>query len=264
MVLLAAGPARSASLVPTGGPLAALARPEADGIAAPTPAPLGRATYAAGPAQFRAYWVDAFGDGIYTQAQIDQLVADAKAANLNAIVAQVVRRGDCFCNKAGLPRTEAPIAPLPFDPLQSLIDSAHAQGIEVHAWVIAMGMWQGATPPADPSHIFNQHGPAASGQANWIDYRSDGADSLGNEFFLDPGNPDAAAWVVSVATAIARSYAVDGLNLDRIRYPDGHLGALVPSWPTTRPPSRGFSRRPAGPTDPSRPIRSGPSGGATK
>ncbi|HYO52391.1 hypothetical protein [Archangium sp.] len=48
------------------------------------------------PAQFRAYWVDAFGEGLYTPAQIDKLVAAAKATNMNAIVAQVGRRGDCF------------------------------------------------------------------------------------------------------------------------------------------------------------------------
>jgi len=83
-----------------------------------------------GGGQLRAFWVDAFGDGIYTQAQIDQLVTDVKAANMNAIVAQVVRRGDCFCNRSSLPRTAvAGVSPAPFDPLQSLIDAAHAQGI---------------------------------------------------------------------------------------------------------------------------------------
>jgi uncharacterized lipoprotein YddW (UPF0748 family) len=181
--------------------------------------------------QLRAFWVDAFGDGIYTQAQIDQLVADVKAANMNAIVAQVVRRGDCFCNRSSLPRTAAAgVSPAPFDPLQSLVDAAHAQGIQVHAWIIATGVWQGATTPADPSHAFNLHGPATSGTANWIDYRSDGASNLTNEYFIDPGHPDAAAYIVDMATSIARSYNVDGINLDRIRYPDGNFGTNVPSW----------------------------------
>jgi len=52
------------------------------------------ATAAAATPQFRALWVDAFGDGIFTEAQIDELVTYTKGANLNAIVAQVVRRGD--------------------------------------------------------------------------------------------------------------------------------------------------------------------------
>jgi len=180
--------------------------------------------------QLRAFWVDAFGDGIYTQAQIDQLVADVQAANMNAIVAQVVRRGDCFCNRSSLPRTSvAGVTPAPFDPLQALIDAAHARGIQVHAWIITTGIWQGPALPTDPAHAFNQHGPAATGAANWIDYRSDGASNLNNEYFIDPGHPDAASYIVSMATSIARSYNVDGINLDRIRYPDGNIASL-PSW----------------------------------
>src|SRR5437870_1072094 len=37
-------------------------------------------------------------------------------------------------------------------------------------------------------------------------------------------------WVANAATSIVRNYNVDGINLDRIRYPDGNLGSLVPSW----------------------------------
>ena len=45
---------------------------------------------AAAPAgQFRAYWVDAFGDGLFSEAQIDTVIAATKAANLNAIVGRV-------------------------------------------------------------------------------------------------------------------------------------------------------------------------------
>src|SRR5207244_2066166 len=51
-----------------------------------------------------------------------------------------------------------------------------------------------------------------------------------DEYFIDPGHSDAAAYIVSMATSIARSYDVDGINLDRIRYPDGNLGTNVPSW----------------------------------
>src|SRR5438552_2398533 len=179
--------------------------------------------------QFRAFWADAFGDGIYEQGQVDALVAATKAAHANAIVAQIVRRGDCFCLRSGLPVTEEAIA-AGFDPLQSLITTAHAQGVEVPAWVIATAMWNKSTAPKDPAHVFNQHGPSASGTANWVLSRSDGQTRLGDDWLLDPGHPDAAAWVVNMATSIVRNYDVDGINLDRIRYPDGNLGSLVPSW----------------------------------
>ena len=193
-------------------------------VLAPLPA------IAAPVSQFRAFWVDAFGDGLNDEGQIDSVVAATKAANLNAIVAQVVRRGDCWCNHSLAPRTDVLTVPPPFDPLTSLVAKAHAQGIEVHAWIIATGMWKGSTAPRDAQHIFNLHGPAATGGANWLDVRSDGATQLGDEYLLDPGHPDAAQWVVDVATSLVANYDIDGINLDRIRYPDGNLGTNVPSW----------------------------------
>lgn len=185
------------------------------------------------PPQFRAFWVDAFGPGIYTEAQIDQLVAEAKAANMNAIVAQVGRRGDCFCNRAIMPRTQAAIDPMPFDPLQSLIDKAHAQGLQVHAWVIATAIWNSVTPPLDPNHVFNTHGISQTLENNWLMLRYDGANRAGADYLLDPGHPDAADYIVKMYTSIVANYDVDGINFDRIRYPDYNLvisGTTVPSW----------------------------------
>ena len=184
--------------------------------------------------QFRAYWVDAFGDDLFDAPRIDAIVAGTKAAGLNAIIVQAVRRGDCFCNRASVPRTDqAGLAPFPFDPLQTLIDKAHAQGIEVHAWVIATAFWRtGGAPatPASPAHPFNQHGPSATGYANWLMSRDDGAMQAAADWLVDPGHPDAAQWIVDTATSIVANYQVDGINLDRIRYPDGNSQVGVPTW----------------------------------
>lgn len=184
----------------------------------------GRAT-AAGEEQFRAYWVDAFGEGIFTPEQIDELVADAKAGNFNALVVQVGRRGDCFCNNAVMPRTQAFIDPLPYDPLQTLIDRAHAEGIEVHAWIIATAIWNSGTAPRDLNHVYNTHGPSKTGYDNWVMPRYDG--SRPGDTYLDPGHPAAADYIVSMYTSVVENYDVDGINFDRIRYPDGQLAA----WP---------------------------------
>jgi uncharacterized lipoprotein YddW (UPF0748 family) len=108
--------------------------------------------------EVRAYWVDAFGEGLFTPLEIDTLVAAVQAAHMNAIVAQVGRRGDCFCNDAAMPRTQAAIDTAPYDPLRTLIEKAHAKGIEVHAWIITTGMWNSGTAPTDPTHAFNTHG----------------------------------------------------------------------------------------------------------
>ncbi len=202
---------------------AALAAPQREGSEPEAAA----ASLAAAPGQFRAFWVDAFGPGLYTEAEIDKLVAEAKAANLNAIVAQIGRRGDCFCNRGVMPRTDqAGVTPAPFDPLQTLIEKAHAQGIEVHAWIITTAVWNKATPPASPDHVFNTHGPSTTGRDNWLMVRSDGATRGGADYYLDPGHPDAADYIVRMYTSVVKNYDVDGVNFDRVRYPDSDS----PSW----------------------------------
>jgi uncharacterized lipoprotein YddW (UPF0748 family) len=174
----------------------------------------------AAESEFRAYWVDAFGEGIFNEAEITKLVAETKAANLNALVVQVGRRGDCFCNRAMMPRTQAGIAPLPFDPLESLIAKAHTEGIQVHAWIITTAIWNAVAPPSNPNHVFNQHGPTKSGSDNWLMQRYDGANRAGADYLLDPGHPDAADYIVRMYTSVAANYDIDGLNFDRVRYPD--------------------------------------------
>ena len=178
---------------------------------------------AADEEQFRAYWVDAFGEGIFSPEEIDELVAAAVADNFNAVVVQVGRRGDCFCNNAIMPRTQAFIDPLPYDPLQTLIEKAHAAGIEVHAWIIATAIWNSGIAPRDPNHVYNTNGPSATGYDNWVMTRYDG--SRPGDTYLDPGHPAAVDYIVSMYASVVENYDIDGINFDRIRYPDGQLAA---------------------------------------
>ena len=185
----------------------------------------------AATSEFRALWVDAFGEGIFNDAEVTKLVNAAKAANINALVVQVGRRGDCFCNRASMPRTQAGIAPRPYDPLAAIIAKAHAAGIQVHAWIITTALWNSSTPPVDPNHAFNLHGPSKTGYENWLGVKYDGAlresASSAANWFFDPGHPDAAAYIAEMFLSVARNYDIDGLNFDRVRYPD----LTLPSWP---------------------------------
>jgi uncharacterized lipoprotein YddW (UPF0748 family) len=180
--------------------------------------------------QLRAYWVDAFGEGIYSPDQVRELVAAAKAAGMNAIIAQVGRRADCFCNRATWPRTHASVDPLPYDPLQELIDVASVEGIEVHAWMNVGTMWNLATPPPDPAHAFNQHGPNPSTGESWLNVRADGAHRIGNNFMFDLGHPEAVDYIIEGMTSVAANYDVAGINLDYVRYPDYNASLFANDW----------------------------------
>jgi len=176
-----------------------------------------------GPApEFRGLWVDAYREGFKTPAQVDRLLADARAANINALVVQVRRRGDSFYVRSLEPRTEdADLAP-GFDPLAYLIERAHTpeSPVQVHAWIITNTIWGSQNrPPVAPNHVYNQHGPAATGREDWLTRREDGA-TWSRGYFIDPGHPDAARYTTDVALNIVREYDIDGLHLDYIRYPE--------------------------------------------
>ena len=114
-------------------------------------------------AEFRAFWVDAFNPGFKTPQEVTKLIADAKLANANAIVAQVRRRGDAFYTSAIEPRTLDPNVPAGFDPLQDLIDKAHAAGIEVHAWMVTLPVTSGGKLPAVNTETIETTGRISDG-----------------------------------------------------------------------------------------------------
>ncbi|MDB1089666.1 family 10 glycosylhydrolase [Streptomyces sp. ACA25] len=182
------------------------------------------------PEQWRSYWVDAFNEGIYRPDQVSTLIEDALAVNANALIVQTARRYDCFCNRALYPRTDAGIDPAPYDPLDEVIEQAHAAGLEVHAWINVNTMWNSATPPRSPDHVFNQHGPSAEGTDRWLNKKADGSELQGANAYIDPGHPDAASYIVDAVRSIVSEYDVDGVNLDYIRYPDFNAQIGTSDW----------------------------------
>ncbi|HEV2766013.1 MAG TPA: family 10 glycosylhydrolase, partial [Pyrinomonadaceae bacterium] len=207
-------------------------------------------------AEYRAFWVDTFNTTLNNHADVLAVVNNAKAAKANAIFAQVRRRGDAWYLNSLEPTPDfTPIAS-GFDPLQDLITTAHAEGMEVHAFVIVGAVWNknpnfasSATlgRPISPNHVFNTHGgynPATQqivpGPNNWLtrtllpDGTPGGAISfqghrIGSDFWIDLGHPDAAAYTTDVLMHLVRNYDVDGLHLDRIRYPELGVSGQTPS-----------------------------------
>ncbi|MCC6179469.1 MAG: family 10 glycosylhydrolase [Chloroflexi bacterium] len=176
-----------------------------------------------GPApEVRALWVDSYRDGFKTPQQADRLLADARRANINTLLVQVRRRGEALYDKRIEPRTDDPDLATGFDPLAYLIEHAHNDSprIEVHAWVNTMSIWGSPDrAPADPNHVFNQHGINATGRDDWLTRREDG-ETYSVGYFLDAGHPDAAKYTVDVLLDLVRQYDVDGVHLDYIRYPE--------------------------------------------
>lgn len=169
--------------------------------------------------QFRGLWVTAWGQGIKTPAQVDRLVQTAKSAHLNALLVQVRKRGDAYYQSSTEPRA-ADIAPN-YDPLADLLQKAHAEGIQVHAWIVVFPAWSDRkkSPPA---------GNVLARNPNWATYNNKGKRMTvwsGDEgVYLDPGIPEVQDYLVGVTRELVTRYPVDGLHLDYIRYPGKQWG----------------------------------------
>ncbi len=172
------------------------------------------AAIAAPAQQYRAFWVDAFHPGYKSPAQVDQLVEDLVRAKANAVFPEVRRLGGSYYVKSLEPPVQDSEYAQGFDALQYLLERAHANGIEVHAWFQVTPLWSAAAPPADPRHVWHKHGPNAAGDDMWMSVNPKGQKGPG----LDPGHPDALRYLADVITDVASNYGVDGLHLDFIRY----------------------------------------------
>ena len=200
--------------------------------------------------EYRAVWVETFNTPLGTRAEIDRVIASAEAGRINAIFAQVRRRGDSWYLDTLEPLTQVANVGEPdssggwtLDPLKYLIEQAHTRGIEVHAFVI-IGTVYNAHPtitglPRDPKHAFNQNFWDRSTSAlyptsdlrQWstraLPHNATGTtfdgQRFGAEWYIDFGHPAASAYTVDVLTHLVRQYDLDGIHLDRIRYPEAPI-----------------------------------------
>ncbi|WP_226342377.1 glycoside hydrolase family 10 protein [Deinococcus sp. AJ005] len=175
----------------------------------------------------RGLWVDAFGPGLKTRAQVTQMVDDAARMGVNTLFVQAIRRADCLCLKASVPRATDADLEKGLDPLGLTVRLAHARGIRVIAWVAVTGIANAAAPNTNPAHISRTHGPN-SGAASWMARRPDGTWQEGNDGWLDLGIPEAAEYAIQGVVSLVKNYGVDGVQLDRIRYPDGDVWGYDP------------------------------------
>jgi uncharacterized lipoprotein YddW (UPF0748 family) len=102
-----------------------------------------------------------------------------------------------------------------WDPLDVALDLGRARGLEIHAWVNALIGWctRDEIPETDPRHVLLAH-------PEWKMVSAAGDDDVDGCTWITPGDEDARAHLAAVAADIARSYPVDGVHLDFIRYPN--------------------------------------------
>lgn len=204
--------------------------------------------------QFRAAWADVFHAGMQNAGQVNSMVSQLVAGRYNAVIVQVLAYMDNTQNSHGaywksniLPRSAYVTAS--FDPLAYLCAQAHANGIEVHAWLGGSGggmyrvcnVWPpagNATLSAHPEWFMVPRTNSEGGAATAF------LDNGNNYYLLDMGSPDAQEYIVSTVRELVTNYPIDGINwddeVDGVEYSPEGLG--FPAYDTSVYPRSGLAR----------------------
>lgn len=167
--------------------------------------------------EFRGAWVTAWSEGFLTPEEADETVRMAKEANLNALFIQVRKVGDAYYKSNYETRAGNIKGPADYDPLAYIIEKAHANGIEVHAWINTFRVWTGSSQPTDPNHIAIKH-------PDWLTRTASGDKKGADGLFLDPGVQEVQDYTYNIFSDVARNYNVDGIHMDYVRYPSQEFG----------------------------------------
>ncbi len=178
------------------------------------------------PREFRAAWVATVANidwpskpGLSAQAQRAEALAmldRARQIGLNALILQVRPAADAIYPSPLEPWTEYLSGQQgrgpwladepPWDPLAFWLAQAHLRGIELHVWLNPYrARQQSARSPLSPLHLALRE-PAL-------------VKRYGEQLWMDPGEPAAAAHTLAVVTDVLRRYAVDGVHIDDYFYP---------------------------------------------
>ena len=196
------------------------------------------------PREFRAAWVATVANidwpskpGLSAQAQRDEavvMVDRARQIGLNALILQIRPSADAIYPSTLEPWTEylsgeqgrGPwlAGEQPWDPLAFWLAQAHQRGIELHVWLNPYrARQQGAKSAPSPQHVSVRQ-PAL-------------VKRYGDQLWMDPGEPAAAAQTLAVVADVLRRYAVDGVHIDDYfyPYPIAHPGAAPTAQPGAQP-----------------------------
>ena len=145
------------------------------------------------------------------RAGVVQLLDNCTGLGLNTVLAQVRPFGDALYRSSLFPWshlcTGVQGQDPGFDPLDVLLQEAHARGISVEAWVNPYRLRSSAAMPPNlaDSNLANTH-------PEWVCTVDEG-------LYLNPAEPAAADYVVQGVAELVQNYAVDGIHFDDYFYP---------------------------------------------
>ncbi|MDK2976770.1 MAG: hypothetical protein PWP06_1245 [Candidatus Marinimicrobia bacterium] len=103
---------------------------------------------------------------------------------------------------------------LGWDPLKMTLDYAHKHDMEVHAWIEVFYAF-------NPYYLDGTSGPVLTRHPDWLLKSNDPDDHTAEDgkLFLNPAHPGVQDYLTDMMKELVKTYDVDGVHLDYIRYP---------------------------------------------
>jgi len=199
-------------------------------------------TYTEADEEFRGVWVTtvynldlpSFSNEAQYKAAYDAMIAEVVDAHMNAIVLQVRSQNDAFYDSAYAPWSRWVTGTEGDDPgidiMEYMIDTAHANGLEFHAWLnpyrVASSTSSKTTvlSALDSENFAKQHPELVI---------AGDADSNGRyPYILNPGEPDVKTYIRNVVKELMDLYDVDGIHFDDYFYPYSGISSDTTTYNT--------------------------------
>ena len=168
----------------------------------------------AGAAEFRAFWVDAWGSGFESPTATTTMLDYVQGCHANAVIVEMRKRADAYYTSTYEPVGWNVTPEAGYDCLADIVTKGHARSLEVHAWAVVNRAWtsQTAPPSTTPQHVYNAH-------PEWFSLTDTGSKfASDNCSWLDPGHPDVENYHKNVFMELIQGDNIDGFTLDYIRY----------------------------------------------
>jgi uncharacterized lipoprotein YddW (UPF0748 family) len=185
--------------------------------------------------EVRALWVTR--TTLSSPESIARMIQAAQTGGFNTLLVQVRGRGDAYFSGTTEPRASDLTGRPGFDPLATILEQGHRSGLRVHAWIAVNLVSSAFELPASRQHVIYR-------QPDWLMVPREIA---GEMLRVDPRSPEylgrLARWtransstveglytsplhagvnehVATVVKELVTKYAVDGVHLDYVRFPN--------------------------------------------
>lgn len=178
-----------------------------------------------GGEEMRGVWVpfmtlDMSGESDKSEAafrkRFSAIVSGAKNYGMNALIVHVRPFGDALYDSDYVPWSHLSSGTQGvdpgYDPLAVMVELAHAEGLELHAWMNPLRIQMNDTPS-----VLSQDNPwnlwqGDAEKAGWVVQSGTGK-------YYNPAYPEVRAQIAACAEEIAARYDVDGIQFDDYFYP---------------------------------------------